>query len=132
MNEDQSTIFHITHWKAGSQWVSKILSELASERIVLADEWQQRFRNAGLIPEVHILIPPKFNGGIFLLIDCLWHVKVSSWGELGDTLYSFLLENPKFPLAFRSVIAGLLEMETDWRYCRGAVFLVRKPLRATT
>lgn len=97
-----------------------------------ANEWQQRFRDAGLIPEVHIPILPKFNSGIFLLMDCLWHVKVSSWGELGDTMYPFLLENPKFPHAFRSIIAGLLEMETDWQDCSGAVFLVRKPLRATT
>lgn len=37
----------------------------------------------------------------------------------------------KFTHAYRSVIAGLLEMETDW-HCSGAVFLVRKPLRATT
>jgi ubiquinone/menaquinone biosynthesis C-methylase UbiE len=93
-----------------------------------ADEWQQRFRNAGLAPEVHIPILPKFNSGIFLLMDCLWHVKMSSWGELGDTVYPFLLENPKFPRAFRSVISGLLEMETDWQDCSGAVFLVRKPL----
>jgi ubiquinone/menaquinone biosynthesis C-methylase UbiE len=100
--------------------------------LLSVDEWQQRFRNAGLIPEVHIPILPKFNSGIFLLIDCLWHVKVSSWGELGDTMYPFLLENSKFPHAFRSVIAGLLEMETDWQDCSGAVFLVRKPLWSAT
>lgn len=96
-----------------------------------ADDWQQRFREAGLIPEVHIPILPKFNSGIFLLMDCLWHVKKSTGGELGDTVYPFLLENPKFPQAFRSVIAGLLEMEADWQDCSGAVFLVRKPLRVS-
>lgn len=95
------------------------------------DDWQQRFREAGLIPEVHIPILPKYNSGIFLLMDCLWHVKKSTGGELGDTVYPFLLENPKFPQAFRSVIAGLLEMETDWQDCSGAVFLARKPLRVS-
>ena len=92
------------------------------------DEWQQRFRSAGLIPEVHIPILPKFNGGIFLLMGSLWHVNRSTGGELGDALHPFLMKNPKFPRAFRSIISGLLEMETDWQDCSGAVFLVRKPL----
>jgi ubiquinone/menaquinone biosynthesis C-methylase UbiE len=92
-------------------------------------EWQQRFRNAGLIPEVHIPILPKFNSGIFLLIDSLWHVRRPVGGELGDAICPFFMENPKFPQAFRSIIAGLLQMETDWQDCSGAVFLVRKPMR---
>jgi hypothetical protein len=31
------TIFHVTHWKAGSQWIHKILNRCAGERIVLAE-----------------------------------------------------------------------------------------------
>lgn len=30
----QSTVFHITHWKAGSQWVREILQQAAPERYV--------------------------------------------------------------------------------------------------
>jgi hypothetical protein len=29
-----STVFHITHWKAGSQWILKILEDLQPDRIV--------------------------------------------------------------------------------------------------
>lgn len=31
------TVFHITHWKAGSQWISKILRACAPERVVEAE-----------------------------------------------------------------------------------------------
>jgi SAM-dependent methyltransferase len=91
------------------------------------EEWQQRFANAGLIPKEHIPILPKFNSGIFLLMDCLWHVKRPGWGEMGDTIYPFLAANRNFSSAFRNVVAALLDMETDWQDCSGAVFLARKP-----
>lgn len=94
-----------------------------------AEEWQQRFRSAGLLPEVHIPILPRVNSSMFQLMDSLWHFKTVAGGEVGDVAYSFLSENPKFPHAFRNIIAGLLEMETNWQDCSGAVFLVRKPLR---
>jgi SAM-dependent methyltransferase len=90
------------------------------------DEWVKSFRRAGLVPEEHIPILPKNNSGLFLLMDSLWHVRRSVGGELGDVMFSFLSANPKFPGAFRSVLAGLLEMETDWQECSGAVFLLRK------
>lgn len=90
------------------------------------DEWVASFRRAGLVPEEHIPILPKNNSGIFLLMDSLWHVRRSMGGELGDVIFPFLSANPKFPRAFRTVLAGLLEMETDWQDCSGAVFLLRK------
>lgn len=95
------------------------------------DEWAQRFRGAGLVPEVHIPILPEVNSSIFLLMDSLWHVKKVAGGELGDVVYPYLSKNPNFPQAFRSIISGLLQMETDWQDCSGAVFLVRKPLRTS-
>ncbi len=33
-NEAKSTIFQVIHWKAGSQWIHRILKEIAQERIV--------------------------------------------------------------------------------------------------
>lgn len=33
--DNEQTLFHITHYKAGSQWLYKILSECAPEKIVL-------------------------------------------------------------------------------------------------
>lgn len=91
------------------------------------DAWVTSFNRAGLIAEQHIPILPKHNSGIFLLMDALWHVKRAGGGEIGDVIFSFLSANAKFPSAFRKVFAGLLEMETDWQDCSGAVFLVRKP-----
>jgi SAM-dependent methyltransferase len=90
------------------------------------ENWRQRFASAGLVVEVHVPILPKINSGIFLLMDNVWHVKQAAGGEMGDTIYSFLSANPRYPRAFRGVLAGLLDMETDWRDCSGAVFLVRK------
>lgn len=90
-------------------------------------EWVERFADAGLVAEEHVPILPKWNSGIFLLMDSLWHVKRRGGGELGDNIYPFLSANDRFPSAFRKVFAGLLEMETDWQDCSGAVFVVRKP-----
>lgn len=91
------------------------------------DEWAKSFNRAGLVAEEHIPILPKHNSGIFLLMDSLWHVKRAGGGEMGDVIFPFLSSNANFPGAFRKVFAGLLEMETDWQDCSGAVFLVRKP-----
>ena len=91
------------------------------------DEWVNSFQRAGLIPDEHIPILPKHNSGIFLLMDSIWHVKRAVGGEIGDKIHPFLSGNENFPGAFRKVFAGLLEMETDWQDCSGAVFLVRKP-----
>jgi ubiquinone/menaquinone biosynthesis C-methylase UbiE len=91
------------------------------------DEWAKRFNRAGLVAEEHVPILPKYNSGLFLLMDSLWHVKRAGGGEIGDVVFPFLAANANFPSAFRKVFAGLLEMETDWHDCSGAVFLVRKP-----
>ncbi|WP_233862477.1 class I SAM-dependent methyltransferase [Paraburkholderia adhaesiva] len=90
-------------------------------------EWVDSFRRADLVVEEHIPLLPKHNGGIFLLMDTLWHVKHAEGGEMGDLIFPFLSANAKFPVAFRKVFAGLLEMETDSKDGCGAVFLVRKP-----
>ena len=90
-------------------------------------QWVQSFNFAGLDAEEHIPILPIHNSGIFLLMDSLWHVKRIAGGEFGDVITTFLSPNPKFPGGFRKIIAGLLEMESDWQDCSGAVFLVRKP-----
>ena len=73
----------------------------------------------------HLPILPRHNGGIFLLIDCLWHVRRAVGGEMGDVIFPLLSANPRFPGGFRKVLAGLLEMETDPFDSCGAVFHVR-------
>lgn len=90
-------------------------------------DWVASFDRAGLAAETHIPIMPQYNSSIFLLIDTLWHVKRPDKGEMGDIIFPFLSSNPQFPNAFRKIFLGLLEMETDFSDCSGAVFLVRKP-----
>ena len=90
-------------------------------------DWEASFDRAGLVCEEHIPILPKHNSGIFLSMDTLWHIKRAGGGEMGDVIFPFLSANANFPGAFRKVLAGLLEMETDHHDCSGAVFLVRKP-----
>lgn len=94
-------------------------------------QWKGQFSKAGLSCEEHIPILPEWNSGIFLLMDGLWHLKRQGKGELGEVIHPFLARNERFPHAFRSVLAGLLDMEMDWNDCSGAVFLVRKPAGAT-
>jgi lipopolysaccharide transport system ATP-binding protein len=38
---DEPTVFHLTHWKAGSQWINKILQRLIFERLVLPVDGEQ-------------------------------------------------------------------------------------------
>ena len=49
--EGQATIFHITHWKAGSQWIYKILKEIAPERIVAPKIHEKQFLDSPLVKE---------------------------------------------------------------------------------
>lgn len=48
-HSQQPTIFHITHWKAGSQWLHKILIQLAPERIVSPRIDEKQFLETPLV-----------------------------------------------------------------------------------
>ena len=91
------------------------------------EKWQQHFIHAGLVPEEHVPILPRFNSSLFLFMESIWHIKRTGGGEMGDCIFPFLASNSNYPTAFRTVVVGLLEMETDWEDCSGAVFLNRKP-----
>ena len=88
--------------------------------------WVAAFERAGFAVELHTPILPAYNSGVWGFMDSLWHVKRQSGGEMGSLFLPFLSANPRFPTAFRTIISGLLEMETDWNDCSGAVFSVRK------
>jgi SAM-dependent methyltransferase len=90
------------------------------------DQWRSKFSESGWELEAQVLLLPKFNAGSFLLMDGLWHLKRAGWGELGDTVFPFLAPNENFSAGFRQVVAGLYDMETDWRQGAGAAFVVRK------
>lgn len=89
-------------------------------------EWQKAFRRAGFATETHIPIIPSYNGAIFLLIDALWHVRRADGGEIGENFHQAVSSNSRFPSGFKKIFEGLLDMETDWSDCIGAVFQCRK------
>lgn len=91
------------------------------------EDWIHQFATAGFSVEEHIPIVPKYNSGIFLLMDSLWHVQHAKGGEMGKVIFPFLSANARFPQGFRKVLDGLLDMEMDWFDCSGAVFLSMKP-----
>jgi SAM-dependent methyltransferase len=94
--------------------------------LLSVEQWAAHFEQAGFDTEVHVPILPEVNSGIFLLTEGVWHAPGKDGGELGTMVHGYLSANPRFPAAFRKIFAGLLDMETDWRDCSGAVFQVRK------
>ncbi|WP_133716048.1 class I SAM-dependent methyltransferase [Methylocaldum gracile] len=87
--------------------------------------WIKSFENAGFEVIEHIPILPEMTSRLFLFLDNLWHVP-RPIGELGDDLFPYLMRLPSFPLAFRQILTGVLEMEQDWSLGSGAVFCVRR------
>lgn len=47
---EMPTIFHVTHWKAGSQWVKKILRDISPERYIDSKVNVAHFLNDNIIP----------------------------------------------------------------------------------
>ena len=48
--DEQPTVFHLTHWKAGSQWVAAVLQECAPERFVKPQVGMAQILEAPLLP----------------------------------------------------------------------------------
>ena len=88
--------------------------------------WCEQFTNAGFYPEVHIPIVPKYNSALWMLMDSVWHISKHEGGEMGDDIYKEISKNDKFPIAFRKIFSGMIDMEVDWQDACGAVFLLRK------
>jgi Sulfotransferase domain len=47
---DEPTVFHVTHWKAGSQWIHRIFHGLVYERLVLPQVDRAQFLDAPIQP----------------------------------------------------------------------------------
>ena len=50
MTSSPPTIFHITHWKTGSQWVYAILKECAPERVISPEVHVGHFYQKSIVP----------------------------------------------------------------------------------
>jgi lipopolysaccharide transport system ATP-binding protein len=43
------TIFHVTHWKAGSQWINKIVNRCVGDRVLFAEDHEAQFLQKPLL-----------------------------------------------------------------------------------
>jgi hypothetical protein len=50
IGENPLTVFHITHWKAGSQWIHRMFHHWCYERLVLPQVDQSQFLTEPIIP----------------------------------------------------------------------------------
>jgi len=50
LKKKSTTLFHITHWKAGSQWIHRILNYCAHDRIIPPQLDPQLFLKAEILP----------------------------------------------------------------------------------
>lgn len=84
-----STVFHVTHWKAGSQWVYQILRGVATDREVISPTPDMRqvlgekIVEGAIYPTVYLDSDRFFS--ITLPADSVWFVIVR---DLRDTLVS--------------------------------------------
>lgn len=86
---DQSAIFHITHWKAGSQWVSGVLTRLLPDRHVPIKGLKPEVLEAALRPG-GLYTPIYMNGRRFRkVVGTLPHRRVVVIRDLRDTLVSW-------------------------------------------
>jgi hypothetical protein len=85
MTDTLPTIFHATHWKAGSQWVAEILKHSAPERFVPWSIIDPHGMQGYGLPSfyVHPLVPGKVYGTVYMSRDgfrrvvsgLAWHTK---------------------------------------------------------
>ncbi len=85
----------------------------------------QSLEDAGFDVLEHVPIMPEMTSRLFLFLDHLWHIQQPG-GELGEVLYKYLTTLPQFQVAFRQVLAGVLQMERDWSNGSGAIFWARR------
>lgn len=89
------------------------------------EHWAGLLDAAGFEVLEHIPLVPEMTGRFFLFLDNLWHVR-SSERELGEKLLDRFSTTPRFGDGLKSVLAGLLKMESDWSIGCGAVFHAAK------
>ena len=126
-SNQQPTVFHITHWKAGSQWLHKILLELHPERIVSPRVNERQFLETPLVcaaiyPTVYITkeqfysitLPTDYRK--FVIIRDLRDTLVSGYFSIrySHTLIDDRLARWRNFLNAMSTEAGLLMLLDEW------------------
>lgn len=125
--ETHPTVFHVTHWKAGSQWIYKILHQIDSNRIVAPQVDEKQFLSVPLVdgalyPTVYVTkeqfdsvsLPKAYKH--FLVIRDLRDTLVSGYHSIrySHKLIDERLVNWRRKLEFLSLEDGLLLMLNEW------------------
>jgi hypothetical protein len=135
---DWPTVLHITHWKAGSQWIYKILQQCAPERIVQPEvgEVQVRYypiRSGHIYPTVYmqkeeldlVVLPPGSRRFVVIrdlrdtLVSAYFSFKIShpildqSLFVVRDTLQQLNMEDGMFYLMGR-FLENCARIQLSW------------------
>lgn len=101
------TIFHVTHWKAGSQWVHRILLELAHGSIVPPEMGETQFLSSPLRPGAvypTVYVSREQFQSVRLPEGARWFVIIR---DLRDTLVSIYFSTRySHPVIVEDVITG--------------------------
>lgn len=121
------TIFHITHWKAGSQWLYKILRQVALERIIIPQLEEKQFLldpliSSSIYPTLYVTkeqfhsVALPINYRKFIIIRDLRDTLVSayfSWAYSHQVLDDSLIQLRE-RLHSLTVEQGLLMLMDEW------------------
>lgn len=123
----QPTIFHVTHWKAGSQWIYKILQDCASERIVAPQVDELQFLRhpievGKVYPTVYVTkqqydtVQLPANWSRFVVIRDLRDTLISAYFsfKVSHPVLSPLIKDWREILQSRSKDDGLLYLMAEW------------------
>ena len=133
------TIFHVTHWKAGSQWIRAVLEEAAPERIVPPQSDQAHVFNAPIIPggiytpvyageeQLRSVVPASLDHRTFVVIRdprdtlvsyyySLLYSHGTDWDTVGETRH-ILQEVDKtdgLAILLRNELADVINVQMTW------------------
>jgi len=130
MNDTHSqepTVFHVTHWKAGSQWLHRILRDIALDRIVAPQLFEKQFLVepivAGAIyPTVYVTkeqfesVPLPAGSKKFVVIRDLRDTLISAYFSIrySHAVIDKSLAEWRERLEASSVESGLLMLMEEW------------------
>jgi hypothetical protein len=124
---EQPTIFHVTHWKAGSQWIKKILKDCVPDQLVEPEVREVQFKikpiQAGMVyPTVYVTrqqfdsvrLPPNWRR--FVVIRDLRDTLISGYFSLkvSHPLIAPRLEYWRSMLQQMDVSEGLIYLMDEW------------------
>ncbi|MEM8567460.1 MAG: sulfotransferase domain-containing protein [Bacteroidota bacterium] len=122
-----NTIFHITHWKAGSQWIHRILRELFPKNIVSPKVYEKQFLEEPLLdgyiyPTVYVTREQFFSVSLpsnykkFIIIRDLRDTLVSGYFSIrySHALVDETLRIWREQLECLSTEDGLLLLMDEW------------------